>query len=279
MSGRTAGKAFLALFFSAIFAAACGGGSSESPTASSDEITLRNATRDAVDYGLKPADTDAAFEPRSLAPTQIHRYPGDRKLDIRFLSGEKATTYRLSPGRPYAFRYNENDLLDLYDGSHGRADVADLAPFVATPMPVVEGMLMLARAGPEDLIYDLGCGDGRIVITAASKYGARGVGIELDPKLVEKCRAGAREAGVDARVRFRMEDATRTDVSDATIVALYLLPESNELLRDRLDKLLKPGARVVTHNYPVPGWESRQQKMVVVKAEDGEMHSIYLYRR
>jgi SAM-dependent methyltransferase len=232
-----------------------------------------------VTYSIVPVETGGDPQQKTLAPGAIDRYPSDVSLDVSFPSEGKTVTYRLISGRPYAFRYNERDQLDLYDGSHGRTDVPDLAPFVPTPMPVVDGMLMLAKVDAGDVIYDLGCGDGRIVIAAAKQYGARGVGIELDAQLIEQCRAGARKEGVEKLVSFRMEDATRTDISNATIVTMYLLPESNELLRDRLEKLLKPGARVVTHNYPIPGWESRQVQMVIVKAEDGENHSVYLYRR
>ena len=265
------------LLLGLLLSAACGS-SRHAARPAADEISVRNVTRDPVTYSIVPVETGGEPQQKTLAPDAIHRYPSDVPLDVSFPSNGKTVTYRLNPKRPYAFRYNERDQLDLYDGSHGRTDVPDLAPFVPTPMPVVEGMLMLAKVDTGDVIYDLGCGDGRIVITAANKYGARGVGIELDPQLIEQCRANARKEGVEKLVSFRMEDATRTDISNATIVTLYLLPESNELLRGRLEKLLKPGARVVTHNYPIPGWESRQVQMVIVKAEDGENHSVYLYR-
>lgn len=265
------------LLLGLLLSAACGS-SRHAARPAADEISVRNVTRDPVTYSIVPVETGGEPQQKTLAPDAIHRYPSDVPLDVSFPSNGKTVTYRLNPKRPYAFRYNERDQLDLYDGSHGRTDVPDLAPFVPTPMPVVEGMLMLAKVDTGDVIYDLGCGDGRIVITAANKYGARGVGIELDSQLIEQCRANARKEGVEKLVSFRMEDATRTDISNATIVTLYLLPESNELLRGRLEKLLKPGVRVVTHNYPIPGWESRQVQMVIVKAEDGENHSVYLYR-
>jgi 2-polyprenyl-3-methyl-5-hydroxy-6-metoxy-1,4-benzoquinol methylase len=270
--------ALMCLLVAVLISLGCG---HSSPEAEQDrkEISVRNVTRDSVTYSVTRVGGDGKPEQKTLPPGAIHRYPSDVQLDVGFPSEGKTVTYRLNPGRPYTFRYNEHDQLDLYDGSHGRADVADLAPFVPTPMPVVEGMLMLAKVAAGDVIYDLGCGDGRIVITAAKKFGARGVGVELDPQLIEKCREGARREGVEKLAQFRMEDATRTDISDATVVALYLLPESNELLRGRLEQLLKPGTRIVTHNYPIPGWESRQANMVIVKAEDGETHSVYLYRR
>jgi protein-L-isoaspartate O-methyltransferase len=130
-----------------------------------------------------------------------------------------------------------------------------LAPFVATPPDVVERMLTLAKAGPRDLVYDLGCGDGRIVIAAAAKFGARGVGVDIDPGLVARAQADAKAAGVADRVTFRVQDAMTVDVSKATIVTLYLLAASNVKLRPLLTKQLAPGSRIVAHNYPIGDWE------------------------
>lgn len=129
-----------------------------------------------------------------------------------------------------------------------------LAPFVPTPPDVVERMLRLARTGPGDVVYDLGCGDGRIVIAAAT-FGARGVGVDIDPALVARAEANARSAGVQDRVTFRVQDAMTVDVSDATIVTLYLLAASNVKLRPLLTSQLRPGSRIVAHNYPIGDWE------------------------
>jgi SAM-dependent methyltransferase len=130
-----------------------------------------------------------------------------------------------------------------------------LAPFVPTPPDVVDRMLALARTGPRDVVYDLGCGDGRIVIAAAQKFGARGVGIDIDPALVARAQAAANAAGVADRVSFRVQDAMTVDVSDATVVTLYLLAASNVKLRPLLTKQLGPGSRIVAHNYPIGDWE------------------------
>jgi SAM-dependent methyltransferase len=200
-------------------------------------------------------------------------------MAISFRRNSAWVRYRLDAGRPYSFRYDENGDLELYDGSHGREDAADLAPYVATPLTVVEKMLEMAEVTENDVVYDLGCGDGRIVITAAKKYGARGVGIDLDPERIDESRRNAREAGVESLVEFRMEDATRADLSDATVVTLYLLTESNALLRPMLEQSLKPGARVISHNYDIPGWDEHEIGYSSVNAPDGEEHSIYLYRR
>jgi protein-L-isoaspartate O-methyltransferase len=135
------------------------------------------------------------------------------------------------------------------------AQPAVLAPYSPTPPDVVSRMLTLAGVGPRDTVYDLGSGDGRIVIEAARRFGARGVGIDIDPTLVAKAQASARQAGVESLVTFRVQDAMTVDVSDATVVTLYLLAASNVKLRPILTKQLRPGARIVAHNYPIGDWE------------------------
>jgi len=131
--------------------------------------------------------------------------------------------------------------------------------YVPTPQPVVEAMLDLAQVTPTDVVYDLGSGDGRIVITAAKKYGARGVGIEMDPALVKKARENAAAAGVASRVRFVTQDLFTADVRPATVVTLYLLQSLNERLRPTLVRELKPGARIVSHVFNMgPEWPPEQ---------------------
>lgn len=124
-----------------------------------------------------------------------------------------------------------------------------LAPFTTTPEDVVERMLALAKTGPADVVYDLGSGDGRIPIAAARKYGARGVGIEIDAELVEEARANARAAGVAHLVEFRHQDALTADISAATVVTLYVLASGNARLRPILTRQLKPGTRIVSHAF------------------------------
>jgi precorrin-6B methylase 2 len=122
-------------------------------------------------------------------------------------------------------------------------------PFVPTPQPVVDRMLELAKVKPHDLIYDLGSGDGRIVITAARRYGARGIGIDLDPQRIRDARENARAAGVEGKVEFVNGDLFKTDLSKATVVTLYLLNSVNRDLRPQLWKQLKVGTRVVSHAF------------------------------
>ena len=158
------------------------------------------------------------------------------------------------------------------------ADTVKLAPFLPTPMCVVEKMLELAEVDGNDIVYDLGCGDGRIVIAAAEKYGAHGVGLDIFSQWVKKSQSNARKAGVDSLVEFRLEDATKADIAEATVVTLYLLPESNDLLRPMLEKQLKPGACVVTHNYHMPGWGDKEVCVESIKDEFGKEHTIFVYR-
>lgn len=127
-------------------------------------------------------------------------------------------------------------------------------PYVPTPEPVVDRMLDMADVDETDVVYDLGSGDGRIVIRAARKYGARGVGIEIDPKRVEEARQNAKDAGVSNLVEFRQGDLFEADFSDATAVTLYLLPSVNQELRPRLFEQLAPGTPVVSHDFDMGKW-------------------------
>ena len=121
--------------------------------------------------------------------------------------------------------------------------------FVPTPQEVVDAMLRVAQVGPNDIVYDLGSGDGRIPITAARTVGARGVGIDIDPQRIREANANARAAGVADKVRFLNQDLFTTDISEATVVTLYLLPSLNLRLLPKLNRELKPGTRVVSHAF------------------------------
>jgi SAM-dependent methyltransferase len=127
--------------------------------------------------------------------------------------------------------------------------------FSPTPMNVVDRMLELVEVTCKDVVYDLGSGDGRIVIAAAKKYGARGVGIELSPALVELAQAKAVEEGVASLVRFEVGDALKANLQPATVVTLFLSAEFNARLRPVLEQQLKPGTRIVSHDHPIGGWE------------------------
>jgi len=127
-------------------------------------------------------------------------------------------------------------------------------PYVSTPQPVVDAMLRIAGLGHGDVIYDLGCGDGRIVVSAASSFGARGVGVDLDPQRIDEAKAAARSAGVSERVRFVVQDLFQTDFSEATVLALYLLPELNARLLPKIRTGMRPGSRVVSYQFGIGDW-------------------------
>jgi len=151
-----------------------------------------------------------------------------------------------------------------------------MAPFVGTPPDVVERMLTLAKITSRDVVYDIGSGDGRVVIMAAQKFGARGVGIDIDPVLIARAEAAAKAAGVSSLVTFRRQDAMTVDASEATIVTLYLLAASNARMRPVLTAKLAPGARIVSHNYPLGGdWEPSSIDNFTDAA--GTMRTLYLW--
>jgi SAM-dependent methyltransferase len=148
-------------------------------------------------------------------------------------------------------------------------------PYVVTPLPVVDTMLDLAAVGRDDVVYDLGSGDGRIVIAAARDRGARGVGIEIDPRLVAQSTRSAEKAGVASRVRFTTQDLFATDLRPATVVTLYLTRELNLRLRPKLLAELRPGSRVVSHRFDMGDWAPERQVTLEV---DGRPYVVYLWR-
>ena len=155
-------------------------------------------------------------------------------------------------------------------------------PFVPTPIEVIDRMLELAEVKKGDVVYDLGSGDGRIVIRAAKKYGARAVGIEMDSWLLDKARQTAKAEGVSHLVEFRNEDALKADISRATVVTLYMLPWFNEAMKLNFKKMLKPGARIVAHDFGIEGWEpDKTEKLPDFEIKPGgfkHQHAIYLWR-
>jgi SAM-dependent methyltransferase len=148
-------------------------------------------------------------------------------------------------------------------------------PFVPTPPEVVDRMLEMAQVKSGDVIYDLGSGDGRIIIQAAKRYGVKGVGIEIDTELVQKAKDNAFKEKVGHLVEFRLQDALTVDVSPATIVTLYMLPEFNAKLRPILEKQLKPGSRVVSHDFQIQGWVP--DKVERIKGDVFHDHTVLLF--
>jgi SAM-dependent methyltransferase len=143
--------------------------------------------------------------------------------------------------------------------------------YVPTPQPVVDAMLKLAGVHKGDVVYDLGCGDGRIVVTAAKTYGVHAVGIDINPKRIAEAQANAHKAGVTGLVEFRNEDLFEADIKDASVVTLYLLTSLNNKLRPKLWHDLKPGTRVVSQTFNMDNWKAEKQEEV-----DG--YTIYLWK-
>lgn len=155
---------------------------------------------------------------------------------------------------PAAAQFNEN--LDV--------------PYVPSPQEVVEAMLKLAGVKSSDTVIDLGCGDGRIVVTAAKKFGARAIGYDLDPERIKEANDSAKESGVSDKVKFVEKNLFDAEIKDASVVTLYLLPGVNEKLKPRLLKELKPGTRIVSHSFSMGDWQP-------VKQEDIGGRRIYLW--
>lgn len=164
------------------------------------------------------------------------------------------------------------DLEVVFRGVSLRYDV----PFVSTPEPVVRRMLKLADVRPGEVVYDLGAGDGRILMIAALEFGAKAVGVEIRPHLVYEIEKKIKEHNLQGRVKVIQGNFFEVDLSEADVVTLYLLTSVNEKLRPKLEKELKPGARVVSHDFEIPGWTPVRVEIV---PDIWTTHKIYLYRR
>jgi SAM-dependent methyltransferase len=173
-------------------------------------------------------------------------------------------------------------LVSRHDIAAAQVGPNEEIPFVPTPVEVIDRMLELAEVKQGEVVYDLGSGDGRIVIRAAKKYGARGVGIEMDPDLLQKSRKTAAAEGVGDLVEFRSEDAMKADISPATVITLYMLPWFNEAMKPNFQKYLKPGSRIVAHDFGIEGWEpDKTLRLPEPEVKIGGLihyHTIYLWR-
>ncbi|HZY90525.1 MAG TPA: TIGR03000 domain-containing protein [Gemmataceae bacterium] len=174
--------------------------------------------------------------------------------------------------RSVPVRAGETTTVDLRKSAPG--DVTPDVIYVPTPRAVVDKMLRMAEVKKGDVVYDLGCGDGRIVVTAAKKYGCKSVGFDIDPDRVKEANANVRKDGVGDLVTIKQEDIFKQDLSKASVVTLYLLPELNVRLIPQLEKL-KPGSRIVSHDFPMKGVKPKQ--VFNMSGDDGREHTIYLW--
>jgi SAM-dependent methyltransferase len=172
-------------------------------------------------------------------------------------------------------------VLVVLAGFHARAGAQETIPFVPSPMPVVLRMLELAEFKNGDVLYDMGSGDGRIVIEAAKQYGVRGVGIDLNAELVEKARANAVQQGVSHLVEFRAADGLSVDISEATVVTLYMFKWFNNQLRPKLQQL-KPGSRIIAHDFDIDDWQPTRVEYVnpseSASSEFSEPRTLYIWK-
>ena len=155
-----------------------------------------------------------------------------------------------------------------------------IAPFVATPLPVVRQMLTLAELKPGELIYDLGCGDGRVVITAVQEFGAQAIGVEMREDLVKQALNKVSELGLDGKVKIVHSDLFKVDISPADVVTLYLTTSANDKVKPKLEAELKQGARIVSHDYEILGWRPVKIDNFCENPRLGyPSHTIYVYKR
>jgi SAM-dependent methyltransferase len=192
----------------------------------------------------------------AVAISGIGVYVQERLARVAYAQQPSGSTVSMPPAGGMPYKQNGLDV-----------------PYVPTPEPVVEKMLEMAAVTASDVVYDLGCGDGRIVITAAKKYGARGVGVDIDPERIKESNANAQAAGVTDRVTFVKRDLFKMELKNATVVMLYLLPEINMRLRPKLFRELPPGTRIVSHDFDMGNWEPKQ----TVKIRDQREHTLYFW--
>lgn len=226
--------------------------------------TLALATAAAVACaaaGCSPASQAPAPEtaPPSSAGAETPAPSGDQPpTDAGSTPVTTMDTLEAAPADPFTLdSLDPDDIREMRPDGTPEPDVV----FVPTPRQVVEEMLRLAEVGPDDVLYDLGSGDGRIPIAAARRFGTRGVGVDIDPVRIREAHQAAKDAKVTDKLRFIEGDLFETDLSEATVVTLYLLPSLNMRLRPTLLGL-EPGTRIVSHNYHMEDWEPEQQVTV-----------------
>lgn len=155
-----------------------------------------------------------------------------------------------------------------------------IAPFVATPLPVVKQMLTLAQLKPDEILYDLGCGDGRVAIMAAQEFGARSVGVEMREDLAKQALVKVGELGLEGRVKIVQGDMFKLDLSQADVITLYLTTSANDKVKPKLETELKAGSRVVSHDYEILGWRAVKVDNFCENPRLGyPSHTIYLYKK
>jgi tRNA G37 N-methylase Trm5 len=155
------------------------------------------------------------------------------------------------------------------------AQEGKIVPYVPTPQEIVDRMLELAQVKAGDVVYDLGSGDGRIVVTAAKKYGVKAIGFEIDPQRIKESHENIKKAGVEHLVEIRLQDIRTVDLSPASVLTMYLLPEVNLMIRPNIWKQMKPGSRIVSHDFDMDDW--KPLKTDYIKDGSSWDHTLYLW--
>jgi precorrin-6B methylase 2 len=239
----------------------------------------------------------SSADPPSFAPERVTKLEVDGKDYTTPRLTRRTIAVRLKPGADsvkvvYTFwpnsytRFIRTKVIKAKPGETVKASLLRPEPddkvwviYYPTPPEVVDTMCKMANVGKKDVVYDIGCGDGRMVIHAVKKYGAKkGVGIDLLPERIRECKANAKKAGVESRVKFEEKDAlTIKDFSEATVVLLYLSNPLNEKLRPTLQKTLKPGARIVSHRFKMGDWKPDRTQKIRAKNNEGGTSSFDLH--
>jgi uncharacterized protein (TIGR03000 family) len=243
----------------------------DAPSKESKPIRLRVLVAPTASLWVEGARTqqtgaERLFESPPVEPGKTYVYT----LVVSWIENGKEIAHT----RTVKVKAGDEPTVDLRPEKLPKLDVI----YVPTPDNVVDRMLDMAKVTRNDFLFDLGCGDGRIVIAAAKKHGARGVGIDIDPARIAEANENARKAGVQDLVEFRQGDIFKKidDLNKATVVTLYLYPDLNLRLRPVLQKTLKPGSRIVSHNYGMKDWKPIQS--VKLHGDDGDDHEVFLWK-
>jgi uncharacterized protein (TIGR03000 family) len=223
-------------------------------------------------------DGDATVQQGTARNFSTPPLPTGKGYSYTFVATWEPNNYtKITRTHVVRFKAGETVTADMRTAQEGRIDSV-IATYAPTPEKIVDAMCKLAKIGKDDVVYDLGCGDGRVIIAAVKKYGAKkGVGIDIDPKWVQVTRDNAKEAGVSDKVEARQGDVLKiADLSEATVVTLYIGEELNVRLRPLFEKTLRPGARIVSHNFRMGEWEPERSE--VHRGDQNEPHALYLWR-
>jgi SAM-dependent methyltransferase len=242
-------------------------------------ITLTNTTAHRFCFLYQPINEGGSPDKGVLAAGDKVEFEGNMHIELTIDHERGGLIYWLFPGERYVVKSIGQGGFRIFKMIRDDPTALDLAPHVATPESVIDSVLELIGVRQDSLVYDLGCGNGGILIRAAQKYGARCVGIDIDAGLIRQARKNAQAAAVSSLVRFHNQDIFDTDISRATIVYLYLYPDSLRLLRPFLEKQLKRGTTVVSFDFAFPGWESKLTSRHKIPGESLISKIVHVYRR